>query len=111
MSGLSPYRARSWLMSACCVEPITTAAVTTGRGAGVFFAGGLEGLVVGFGAAVGVGRAIAASEPFAAVEAEAWLAVSAAVLWLCSRKTDAVPAATATKRINAPNQERAFTSR
>jgi hypothetical protein len=67
-------------MSACCVEPITSEAVITGRGAGVFFAGGLEGLVAGFGAAVGVGRAIATSEPFVADGAEARFAASAGVL-------------------------------
>lgn len=111
MSGLSPYLARSWLMSACCVEPITTEAVIAGRGAGVFFTGGRDGLVAGFGAAVGLGRAIATSEPFDAEGARPRAAASVGVLWVCSRKTDAVPAATAMKRINAPNQEIAFTSR
>jgi hypothetical protein len=115
VSGLSPYLARSWLMSACCVEPITIEATTTGRGAGVvaFRTGGLAGLGLeaGFGAAVGLGSTIATSEPFEAEGAGPRLAASDGVLWECSRKTDAVPAATATKRISAPNQERAFTSR
>jgi hypothetical protein len=34
VSGLSPYLARSWLMRACCADPITIEVTTTGCGAG-----------------------------------------------------------------------------
>lgn len=100
-------------MSSCCVDPITIAVVTTGRGAGAgaLRTGGLAGFIAGFGAAEGLGAANPVSVAAAGDEATARSAASFGMLVECMRSTDAVPAATATNRINAPNQEKTFTSR
>jgi hypothetical protein len=74
VSGFNPYLARSWLMSTCCVDPMTIAAVTTGREtvAGAFLTGGLAAFAGGWGLALGVGWTLDTSATGVADDATAW---------------------------------------
>src|SRR5260221_14539021 len=96
VSGFSPYRARSWLISACCVDPMTIVVVATGReaAAGALCTLGFDG----FGLGLGLGTTIATSDP---LEATRRSAANVGLLWEGSRRKDGRPAATATKRIKA----------
>ena len=84
---------------------MTIAVVAAGReaAAGALCTAGFDG----FGRGLGLGTAIATSDP---LEATTRSATNVGLLCVCSRRTETVPAATATKRIKAPNQERTFTS-
>jgi hypothetical protein len=76
------------------------------------YTGGFSFFAAGFGVGwgLGLGTATATTVPVVGNETTTRSATSFGVLWECIRSTDDVPAATATKRIKAPNQVRAFTS-
>src|SRR6266850_5166014 len=112
VTGPSPLAARSWLMSACCVEPTTIA----GRGAGRAGAGaaGAAGAAAGGGVGLGsgVGRGIMrwgagslASTPLKAATTTGFATVRACVGLVCARITVDAPTPSAmTTRVPA-NQD------
>src|SRR5450756_294587 len=107
VSGPRPLRARSWLMSACCVEPMTIAG---GAGRGGSAATCLGGGGGGVGLSRGIMRcgavSLAFTRSFGPNEIRVFAAVRACVGVEWVRTTDVAPAAIAITTTSPASQDR-----